>query len=64
MFVRWAPLPLKRTRARAQFDSVVVTGRILEAVYRQLEYVHDTGLNEVGAAEGAEGEHWGGKEVM
>ena len=48
------PLPLKRSRAQAQFDSVVVAGRILEAVYRQLECVHDTGLNEAGAAEGAE----------
>lgn len=50
------PLPLKRSRAQAQFDSVVVTGRILEAVYRQLECVHDTGLNEARAAEGAERE--------
>lgn len=47
------PLPLKRTRAQTQFDSVVVTGWILKAVYRQLECVHDVGLNEVSAEEGA-----------
>lgn len=58
------PLPLKHTRAQAQFDSVVVTECILEAVYRQLECVHDVGLNEVRAVEGAEREHRGVKGVM
>lgn len=47
------PLPLKRTRARAQSHSAV-SGCIWKAVYGQLECVHDMGLNEVGAAKGAE----------
>lgn len=49
---------------RHNFDSVVVTACILEAVYRQLECVHDVGLNEVRAVEGAEREHRGVKGVM
>lgn len=63
LFVRWALLPLKRTRAQAQFDSVV-TGCILEAVYRQLECVHDMGLNETRPAEGAGREHGGVEGAM
>lgn len=37
---------------------------ILEAVYRQLECVHDVGLNEMRAVEGAEREHQGVKGVI
>lgn len=46
------PLPLKCARAQAQFDFVVVIGCTLEAIYRQLECVHDVGFNEMRAVEG------------